>query len=410
MKEKYLHYLWKNKLLPFHQLQLSNESDFKVIYQGDYNEYESGPDFLNAKLEINGITWIGNVEIHVKSSDWNVHGHQNDRAYDNVILHVVYDYNCDIFQNGNLIPTLQLKQVISFDHYKKYQTLFKNKNTILCGTQLQNIDPFYIISLYEKALYKRMFRKTENLVELTGSTEPKQVLYFLLARAMGSKINQLPFEELTHRLPLELLKRQRKSTQKEFIQLTSGFAQPDSVSELLNFPKILKGFSKVSNGTVSRNSWKFGGTRPGNSPDKRVEQFAVIVEKFDFEVSFIYLSITELYAYILELLTIVEGKKLSVSKVKDLTISFKQQLIINCFAPFIFWYGQQRNDDVFIEKSFEILRLLTPEKNSVMEKWKKFGIVPRNAAESQSLLEIFNEFCSKKKCLSCDIGIQLLNK
>lgn len=391
-------------------MYLSNGDSFKIIFQGDYNAYESGPDFLNAKIEINGMLWIGNVELHVKSKDWFLHGHQNDRAYDNVILHVVYENNGEVIQNSNLIPVLELKEVINSNHYQKYLSLFKNKHTILCSTQLKSILSIHMISLQERALFQRLSRKTINLSELTGTEDPKQILYFLLARAFGSKINQLPFEELAQRLPITIIKKMLKKDQCPLIQLTSGMTKPETLSDFVNYPHLIKIHEKMANGMVNRASWKFGGTRSSNSPDIRIQQFAKIIEQFDFEVSFMFLTKEDLLKYCMELLTIVEGNKLQKIKIKELTKSFKHQIIINCFVPFLFWLGQKREDDRLTDKAIDLLRLIPPEQNGVIEKWKKNGNSPNNAAESQALLEIFNEFCTKKKCLSCNIGIQLLSK
>ena len=401
MKEIYLHYLWKYKLIPFHKMLLTTGENFKIVYQGDYNAYESGPDFLNAKVEIDGLLWVGNVELHVRSKDWFLHNHHIDHAYDSVILHVVYEENGNVLLNGCALPTLELKPIIDVHHYNKYVGLFKNKHTILCSNQIRNVHPIYLISLQEKALFQRLSRKTENVLLLTGSKEANQVLYFLLARAFGTKINQLPFEELTQRLPLSLLKKQNKQHQQALVQFTSGMFSSD-------FSKTIK--SIASNGIVKKSSWKFCGTRPGNSPVVRIQQFSAIVREFDFETSFLYLSKEQLLEHWMLLLSRIVDVKGEFDKVPDLSKSFKEQIIINCFVPFLFWYGQMSSDEQLIEKSMEILRLLPPEQNSILDKWKKIDISANNAAETQAFLEIFNEFCTRKKCLSCDIGIQLLSK
>lgn len=410
MKEKYLHHLWKHKLLPFHKLQLSGGEKFKVIYQGDYNSYESGPDFLNAKIEIDGIVWIGNVELHVKSKDWYLHNHHFDRSYDNVILHVVYEDNGEIIQNDKTIPTLELKKVIDLDHYEKFRFLLNNKRTILCGSLVSKIPEIFMVSMQERALISRLNRKTQDLRTLAGSENPKQILYFLLARSMGAKINQLPFEELTHRLPLSLLKKVFLKNQTDAIRLTSGLLQPESYSDLLSCNQVVFQQKIHSVGLMNRNSWKFGGTRPSNSPSIRIVQFAKIVEKFDFDVTFVYLSSEELLNYINELLIITQENRADKIPVKSISNGFKNQLIINCFVPFIYWYGQLKEDDILIEKALEILRQIPEENNATLDKWIENGIKANNAAESQALLEIFNEFCTNKKCLNCEIGIQLLVK
>ena len=129
MKEKYLHYLWQYKLMPLHSMTLTDGRQFKLIHQGDYNANESGPDFLNAKIEIDGITWAGNIEIHVKSKDWFVHNHHFDSAYDSVILHVVYQHNGEVKVRDSILPVLELKEWVDHAHYRKFESLLKAKRT-----------------------------------------------------------------------------------------------------------------------------------------------------------------------------------------------------------------------------------------------------------------------------------------
>jgi hypothetical protein len=410
MQEKYLHYLWKYKLLPFHKMKLVDGRTFIVKNHGDYNSYESGPDFLNAKIEIDGLLWVGNVELHVKSKDWYAHNHQNDAAYDNVVLHVVYDFNGEVTINGEKLPTLELKKVIQLGHYEKYESLLKNKKTILCGTLLKSIPTIHLVSQQERALIDRLNRKTNNLVEQVCSDDPKQILYFLMARAMGAKINQLPFEELTHRLPIKLLKKKKERKQTDLILISSGLVHPETISDLFVYRRLIQQEKQVINGCVSMQSWKTGGTRPGNSPRIRIEQFARVIEQFDFEVSFVYLQKNELLQYLLKLLTITDDKPFLMGKFNQLSISFKHQLIINCFVPFIYWYGQKMEDEILIEKAIELLHLIPAENNALIKNWRRIGLELKDAAATQSMLEIINELCSKKKCLSCEIGIQLLSK
>jgi hypothetical protein len=410
MKEKYLHYLWRYKLIPFHKLQLSNGQSFKVLNSGEYNSYESGPDFLNAKIEIDSIIWSGNIELHVKSKDWILHNHHLDVAYNTVVLHVVYEHNGDIIQNNHLIPTLELKSIIDFDHFRKFDKLLKSKRTILCGSLLSKVPEIIWEEMKEKALFQRLNRKTENFIQVVGSNNPRQILYFLMARAMGAKINQLPFEELTHRLPLSLLKQVSKKNQSLLIQLTSGMMKIDSFTSLLKSSELINLHVKVARGVVDQSSWKFGGTRPGNAPTIRIKQFADICQKFDFEISFVLLSLLELKKYLFSLLATSLQSTEKDENIIPLTDTFKEQLIINCFVPFIFWYGQYQENELIVEKSLDLLRLFKPEENSIIFKWKEFQKIANNASDSQALLEIFNEYCAKKKCLSCSIGYCLLNK
>lgn len=389
-------------------MSLTNGISFKLIYQGDYNASESGPDFLNAKIEIDGITWVGNIEIHVKSKDWFTHNHHFDDAYNTVILHVVYVNNGDVKVGENILPVLELKDHIDRQHYSRFEKLMKSKRTILCGSSLKDFPPIFLIEMQEKALVQRMSRKTNDLLQTVHSTEPKSVLYFLIARAMGAKVNQLPFEELTQRLPLSFVKQMKKKRQIQAICLASGLFIPDTESDVLLSSRLIQ--KSTFDNHVYKSAWKVGGVRPANQPSKRIVQFALIVQQFDFTVSFVYLNATELYLYILELLNLSKSNPCVDYSVEPLSKSFKHQLIINCFAPFLVWYGNQQEDDSLVEKGFDLLRQLPCEENGIIKKWKNYGVNPKNAAESQALLEIFNDFCMNKKCLTCTVGNKLLGK
>lgn len=408
MKEKYLHYLWQNKLLPFHKMTLTDASSFKVIYPGDYNASDSGPDFLNAQLELNGIRWFGNVELHVKGSDWYLHKHQNDRAYDNVILHVVYEDNKPVFINKIPIPTLELRSFINLEHYASFERLARAKKTILCSNSLQNVPAIYIENMKERSLVNRLYRKTQDLSVHVHSEEPKDILYFLLARAMGAKTNQLPFEQLTQKLPLSIVKQISKNKQSVALCLASGLFSAINPTEFFLEKELLRKL-QFENYLV-RHSWKNGGVRPRNRPTERVLQFSRIVEQFDFDTSFVYFDSDRIYAHLQDLLTITNEKSNSLFDTPRLSTSFKNHLIINAFIPFFFWVGKQRADENLIEKAIELLISLPPESNSIINKWKKTEVLINNAGDSQALLEIFNEFCTKKKCLTCSIGNQLLKQ
>ena len=394
--------------MPLHSMKLIDGRDFKLIYQGDYNANDSGPDFLNAKIEIDGIIWSGNVEIHVKSKDWYAHNHHFDNAYDSVILHVVYQHNGDVKIGESILPVLELDDFIDMNHFRRFEQLLKAKKTILCGSSLSEFPAVYFVEMQERALVQRLSRKTKNLFQMVHSIDPQNVLYFLIARAMGTKVNQLPFEELTHRLPLVVIQKMKKKRQAQAICLASGLFMPDSENDVLISSHLNQ--TGTFDNRVFKSAWKQGGVRPSNHPSKRIVQFAYIIQKFDFSVSFVYLNSKELYQYIIELLDLTKLKEKKVESIEPLTLSFKHQLIINCFSPFLVWYGNQQEDETLVEKGIDLLRQIPPEENVIIKKWRNYGIVPKNAAESQALLEIFNEFCVNKKCLTCTVGNKLPSK
>ncbi len=394
--------------MPLHNMSLTNGKSFKLIYQGDYNATESGPDFFNAKIEIDGILWIGNVEIHVKSKDWFAHQHQFDPSYNTVILHVVFEHNADVKVGESILPVLELKPFVDFFHYKRFEQLLKAKRSILCGSSLSDFPPIYLIEMQEKAMLRRLSRKTNQLYTSIHSNDPKNVLYFLIARAMGAKVNQLPFEELTQRIPLTVLKQIEKKRQMQAVCLASGIYAPSSENDFILTAQLSN--AGTFENKVFKSAWKQGGVRPANHPSKRILQFAQLVQKFDFSVSFAYLDATKLYDYIMKLLDLKPSNLGVDVQITPFSESFKHQLIVNCFAPFLFWYGNQKEDEGLVQKAIDLLSKVPREDNGIIKKWKNYGIVPKNAAESQALLEIFNEFCINKKCLTCTIGNKLLSQ
>ena len=407
MKEKYLHYLWQNKLLPYHQMTLLSGESFAVIYPGDYNENESGPDFFNAQIQIDGLVWNGNVELHVRSSDWYRHGHQFDPAYSNVILHVVYEFDKDVIIDNRTIPALELKNVISVQHYKGYTDFFRRKNKILCASQFTAVDAINRINMQERAIIKRLNRKTEFLDEFRG--DPHEAFYILVARAMGAKVNQLPFEELARRLPYRKIKNVRVNDRELVLLQTGGFVASDKPSELLSTSKeMIRYENKI--GTVNPHSWKRGGLRPGAAPEVRIRQFAALTHKLDPEL-FLQLSDNlDLREYFHGHFSINKSYSLTHPEYKKLTKWSIDMILINAVAPFLWWFGQIRKDDLLVELAFLLLRQIPPEQNSIIAKWERLGLNCENAFETQAMLEIFNEFCFRKKCLSCGIGKSILGK
>jgi hypothetical protein len=392
MKEEYLHHLWKNKQIPFHQLKLVSGEDILIYDVGQYNKFESGPDFSNGKIKIGNVTWFGNIELHLKSSDWYHHNHQLDRAYDNVILHVVYTHDQNVFINNKAIPTIELKGLIP-----EIEEVL-NKHEFPCSTFLDELDPIYLESMKEKAIIKRLNRRLLNINKYGDESNPKQVLYSLLAQAFGCKINAQPFQELTNRIPIKLIIKEQCFNVKTLILNVSGIGE----RELLDKNWIhLK--SKYKLDTMSRHVWKHKGLRPKSFPEIRLLQFAEIVEKFDFDTSFVYLGSNELIKNLRSLL-ILSDKSIKISS------AMIDLIIINCFVPFIWWYGNVKMNENIQEKSLDLLQFLNAEENHILKKWKAIGVNCINSYDSQSLLEIYNEFCTVKKCLFCEVGNKIIYK
>lgn len=395
------------KRIPFHQMLLQDGRAFRVISPGMHNENNDGPDFYDAKIEIDGLIWVGPVELHVKSSDWYLHKHQTDSAYDNVILHVVYDDNQPIYQKERLIPSLELKSIIEPSHvstYFKMKSVLKNDLT--CSQQLHSLDSIYISSAIDRALISRMERKLAE-IEQMGTNVPSEVLYRLIAKAFGSKVNNLPFEELTIRLPYSLLKQLKNKSKKLAIEYVSGLYQPNQVSEFLDEKRLLREIAFLNVESVNRKSWKFSGVRPTGFPTIRIQQFAEFLNYFDVDAISLDLT-TE------EILYLIQGAIANVNKQLEAHLKISKALgeliIINAIVPFLVWLSKIIDRPDITQSGIELLSLLAPENNSITNAWKQFGVISKNAQESQGLIELYNEHCLKKKCLTCAVGNKILNR
>lgn len=395
------------KRIPFHKMKLQDGCSFKVINAGVHNEHNDGPDFFDAKIEIDGLIWVGSVELHVKSSDWNLHKHQFDKAYDNVILHVVYDDNATIYQHGRLIPCLALKQIIDPIHLANYVKMKVGaKQQFMCAHELNTLDPIYIYSAIDRAVVSRIERKLSEIKDVSIN-DAHEVVYRLIAQAFGSKVNKLPFEELTKRLPFAILKQLNNKNRTIAIEHTSGLFQSTSISELLNEERKLREIALLNIGSVNHKSWKFSGVRPQGFPTMRIQQFIKFLEYFDIEtISFDCKS--------QELLRIINSAIENVNKNSEshlkISKSLGESIIINAFVPFVVWLAKKYDRSDISENAIELLSLLSAETNSILTKWKSNGVNAKNAQESQGLIELYNEHCLKKKCLSCAVGTKLLNR
>ena len=386
MKEEYLHLLWKLKRIPINQLQLVDCRTLEIIDFGLYNT-ASGPDFFNGKVKINGIIWSGNIELHVKASDWNVHNHQFDNAYSNVILHVVYNYDMEIKINDEVIPTLELKNLVDKEHFAKYQQLQLSKKWIPCENQISSLSPLIILQQLENSFLNRLERKSNFLEKdlVQNKNNLLQSMYQAYAKVFGLKVNELPFLELTSKLPYKLIQNKNEEEISILMLGVGGFFQMKNHS-LIDMQREWEYHKqKYELDEMNFHTWKSKGLRPTSFPKKKILEFARFCAKSDF--------INEDNSWF-EL---------------NLSHSFVNLLKINVLAIYFWWKAKRSNSAYFEEEAFNMFENLLSEHNAIILKWKNLGIRAKNAFESQALLELKNEFCIHKKCLSCKIGIALLN-
>lgn len=386
MTEDYLHLIWKSKRVPFHKIKPIHAHSIRVIEIGTFNENQKGPDFQFGHVEIDHIPFYGHIEIHVKSSDWYKHNHHLDKAYNSVVLHVVYEYDEPIIQNGIVLPTIELKNHIDFEHFLKFKMGRLHKTEFPCRNLIQNLDHIHLEEMKMKAFLERMQIKLNRLN--TSQYSEKEIFYQLLASAFGTSINKQGFGELVNRVPYQELKRLKSAHQQyQLILAESGLIQS-------------------ANSNNSTGIWHFKGTRPKNFPTIRIKQFAQFVSNYDFDTSFILLAAKDIK---LEFHKLIKQYLINIENYTPrVSTSFTNLLLINAVVPLMWYKSELMQDEKLQSKAIELLELLPAEKNKYTTKWLQCQVKSKNAFDSQSLLSLYQYHCNLKKCLTCGVGIKLL--
>ncbi len=421
MREEFLHYVWKFKRFEGKQLATTKGAPVSIINFGQHN-YNAGPDFLNARVKIGDTLWAGNIEIHVNASDWSKHNHQNDDAYNNVILHVVYSADEEAYTNsGAQLPVLELQKRIDSSLYSNYKKFLRSKHWVPCQQQVEQLGRFIVNSWLDRLTIERLERKTTTITAMLASTKCdwNEVFYRVLARNFGFKINAHQFEMLAAALPLKYLQKQKNSLlcleallfgQAGMLSDQHKDAYPVRLAKEYQFLQ-----QKYQLTPINKSTWKFLRLRPNNFPTIRIAQLAKLL----------YNS-TGLFAQVMEISHIenlfhlfnVEANdywethftfgKPSKRKLKQLGRAAIENIIINTIVPFLFVYGKEKRRDEYCERAIHLLEQLAAEKNNIVARWSELGVRAENAFQSQALIELKNEYCSRKKCLNCNIGIFLL--
>jgi hypothetical protein len=415
MQEAYLHYLFKQKLLPNSYLTSKGEQ-IEVINRGVHN-HNAGPDFLEGKIKFDGKVWAGHIEFHVKSSDWYKHNHQIDDNYNNVIVHFVYENDGPVFINNFEIPTIEIKEYVDHGHYQHYVSFRNVKDWIPCANQIQKVDPFYIFHQKEKALLNRLIRKSDDIIEDIQRYKGNQYKGFWIAlgKVFGGKVNADVFAELAQKIELHHLAKLNYD-QLDIEAYCFGLAGfLDSNEKRDDYFELLKEKYDYQKNlfhlqSLQAKSWKFSRMRPGSFPTIRLAQFAAILAETKGEYHFF--ETNKLNKLSIPLSPYWKKhhhfNKSSKQNHAGISPAFKALITINAFLPFLFAQGTIVNHSHLREKALEELRHVKPEYNSIIKQWKAHHVPVDNAFDSQALIEMKNEFCDHNKCLQCAIGVQLL--
>lgn len=422
MKEEFLHYLWKFKKFDPLNLKTFNGEEITIINVGQYLEL-AGPDFFNAQITIGNQKWAGNVEIHIKSSDWYVHHHERDEVYENVILHVVWEHDTEIFRKNNTeIPVLELKKYVDAATITNYQSLISPKSWIFCEKQLKEIDGFTINNWLERLFFERLERKSKPIFELLVQTKHdwEAVLFCLLAKNFGLNTNGEIFSKIAQSIPFSVIRKENFEVENLEALLLGSAGLLDSEKEDTYFKDLkfryfyLLHKYQLEKGIVE--PVQFFKHRPDNFPTIRLSQLANLYH--GHQNLFSRISTATSAKGIYEIFEIsasdywqnhYQFDKESPKKKKKLSRSFVDLITINTIIPLQFAYAKSQAKEIS-EDLIQLLNEVAPEKNAIMDKFNSFGIKSKNAFESQSLLQLKNEYCNKSRCLECAIGMELLKR
>lgn len=421
MTEDYLHYIWKFQKFDHRNLKTIHAEIVEVKKTGSHN-HDSGPDFNEANIYVDGTEWFGSVEIHIKTSDWAKHKHQDDRNYNNVILHVVYEHDQEIYnQNGETIPTIALKEIIDHSAYFSYERFLQKGGDRPCYNKVKNLPKLSIVSTLEEMLVNRMMRKSQFIQDMLLRTNQdwEQVFHQLLFKYLGMKVNDIPMLDLAQRTSYVLL---QKNADDLFRLEAMLFGQAGMLNEVIldEYHQKLRSeylFQKQKHQFQSMTGaeWKFSRMRPPNFPTLRIAQIAAIYSSYQNLFQLIrdkapvrHLQLvfsaepseywTTHYSFNSE----SRGHKGNLGKVA------LQNIIINVIAPFAFYYGRSIGDESFEDYAFLLLESLPGEDNKITRKYEDFQIGVISAKDSQSLIQLHDQLCEKKRCLNCKIGVSLL--
>jgi len=423
MQEDFLHYIWKLKKFNTSCLKTTNNEDVEIVSVGQHN-FNSGPDFFNSQLKIDNQLWAGNVEIHVKSSDWFVHNHEVDSAYDNVILHVVWEYDTEVFRKDNTqIPTIELKKFVSKEALQNYQKLFsKVDKWINCEYDFNDVDDFTIVNWLERLYFERLERKSKDIEKLLKSSANnwEAVLFKMLAKNFGLKVNGESFLSIANSIDFSIARKQQSNLNSleallfgQAGLLDKGIQDPYFIYLKKEYTFLTKKFN-LSNSNVT--PLQFFRLRPPNFPTIRLSQLANL-----------YHLHQNIFSKIIETKSIEDFYKLfkvgtssfweshytfdkkSKQSKKVITKSFIDLLLINTIIPIKFSYAKQigKSNE---ESILSLIQKIASEKNSIVEKFNELKSVSKSALQSQALIQLKTEYCDKNKCLQCAIGYGILTR
>lgn len=397
MPEIVLHYIWEHCLWAGFDQFTTDGKKVEILSVGEHNR-DAGPDYSHARIRIDGHEWVGNIEIHVCASDWTKHHHHLDKAYDNIILHVVRTADKPIYNSkGELVPQCELNYPSDKDYlsalFESAQRMDSAIARIGCAEQLLH-DPRLLTEGWRKTLLcKRLECKRASITRLLEITKGswEHALYISLARNFGFHTNSVPFEELAINTPLSCLQKHRNS----LFQLTAlllgqaGLVQEPELQKEYDFLRVKFGLTPLE-GSI----WKHARLRPQNSPELRIRQFAQLMHQSE-----------NLLSKILDTDDLKELEMLFA--VPQMGKSSVDILLINTVIPYKYAYALHQNNPVKAEQALRLMEKIPAENNTIVRQWRVLGQEVKNAADTQALLHLYQNYCQHHECINCEVGYKI---
>ncbi len=423
MKEDFISYLWKHRLLTSRPLRTISGDELEIITPGSENT-NAGPDFLAAMIRIDGTLWAGNVEIHVRSSQWFLHNHHKDKAYANIILHVVYVYDkevCD--ERGKAYQHLEVKDCFEPALLNNYGFLLKSRQWIACEKLISLHDPFILKHWLYRLVIMRLERKAQEVCHFLEYFDQHQekTLLFLISRSLGGKANAAAFGLLLQRIPYSVIVKNHDQlfTLEALLfgqagMLESGFrdAYPQQLKSEHEYLKKKYSLPPPLNYEI----WKYSRMRPSNFPDLRLAQLAMIIHRSEgqiyrravscqtpFDIRHLFGQCASDYWT-----TRYRLDKKAVDQKKTIGQQAVNNIIINTVVPILFVHAKESRGLKTTDGAIGLLEQLPPENNNIIRRWKEIIKTAENALITQGLLELRKYYCVPKKCLKCMVGHQVL--
>lgn len=419
IREELLHHIWKFRLFRSDRLRTVDGRSVNIIRTGDHN-HDAGPDFLNARIGIDDIQLVGNVELHIRASDWSAHGHGHDPAYANVILHVVYEHDVDTPLGD--FPTLELKDLVSDQVLRRYERLVNTMEPIACSDGIRSVEDTVLRNWLERVLMQRLERKSEWMAEVLQQCrgDLEQSFFIIMARTMGMKVNADAFEMLARRLPWKHLMRHHTDLlQLEALLFGMAGLLPTSdedghVSQLRREFGFLR--HKYGLDPMSGSEWRYLRLRPANFPTVRLAQLAGMIHCCGALLPWYTSHFTKddcpsllarPSAYWDTHFSFGHPGKY---KRKPLGATMQRHILINAVAPYMMVLAQREHRPELRDRAIEMLYAIEGEKNARIHPFRELGLKVPDAATAQALLELRSHYCDHRRCLNCAIGNQVLKR